>query len=102
MAHPAFVLLVRFKSALSLDEVIEVVNRRIDDFRALGGLTQKYYLHDTASGEYAGLYLWDSADALDEFRDSELRASIADAYQTIGPPRVELYKVFETLRDTVA
>ena len=99
MTHPALILLVRFKSPLSLEEVTKVVEERATEFRALAGLQQKYYLQDPASGEYAGLYLWESPDAVAAYRDSELRASIAEAYRTEGEPRVETYRVFKTLRD---
>ena len=99
MTRPTHVLLAKFKSLLSLGEVQNVLNDRIDDFRALAGLQQKYYLVDPASGEYAGLYLWESAEALSEFRDSELRATIAEAYQTVGEPRVEVFHIFDILRD---
>ena len=98
MADPTVVLLVKFKSPLSLEEVREVVDSRIDQFRALSGLQQKYYLQDTASGEYAGLYFWQSPAALAGFRDSELRNTIAQAYRTVGEPRVEVFEIFETLR----
>lgn len=98
MAHPSTVLLVRFSSPLSLEEVRKVVDERIDQFRALAGLTQKYYLQDTATGEYAGLYLWESPEALDDFRESELRKTIAQAYQAEGDPRIEVYRTFEVLR----
>jgi hypothetical protein len=64
-------------------------------------LQQKYYLQDVASGEFAGLYLWKSPEALAEFRDSELRATIAKAYQVQGEPRVEVYRVAKTLRDDI-
>ena len=100
MAHPKLILLVKFKSALPFEEVMKVVHDRADDFRALGGLQQKYYLEETGTGEYGGLYLWDSAEALDEYRQSELRASIAAAYQAEGEPRVEVFKVLMPLRDT--
>lgn len=98
MTRPTVVLLVRFKSSLSLDEVMSVIYERIDRFRELGGLTQKYYLHDTDSGEFAGLYLWDGPESLDSFLQSELKATIAEAYQVEGAPRVEVYNVVETLR----
>ena len=101
MTHPTVVLHVRFKSSLSLDEVMKVVKERAPEFRALAGLQQKYYLHDTASGEYAGLYLWESPQALAAYRDSELRATIAKAYKTQGEPRVEVYKVLMPLREEV-
>lgn len=99
MSHPAAILLVRFKTSLSLDEVMHVANERAPEFRALAGLQQKYYLADAATGEVAGLYLWDSEKSLAEYRESELRASIAKAYKTEGAPRVEVYKVLMPLRE---
>lgn len=99
MNNPALVLLVRFKSHLSFDEVMKVAEERIDQFRALEGLQQKYYLYDEAADEVAGLYIWESKEAFDAYRDSELRASIAAAYQAVGEPRVTVYRIAEVLRD---
>jgi len=99
MSHPNLVLLVKFHSKLSLDEISEVVNSRADEFRALSGLNQKYYLQDAATGEICGLYLWDSPEALNAYRESELRASIAAAYQATAEPRIEVFNVLKTLRD---
>jgi len=99
MSHPKLVLLVKFHSKLSLDEVLEVMNSRADEFRALSGLKQKYYLQDAATGEYGGLYLWDSPEALNAYRESELRASIAAAYQATTEPRIEVFNVLKPLRD---
>lgn len=99
MPQPAIVLLVKFKSPLSLDEIREVASSRIDQFRALGGLVQKYYLRDKATGEVAGLYLWDSAESLGEYQKSELRRTIAAAYQAQGEPRIEVYDILEILRE---
>jgi heme-degrading monooxygenase HmoA len=99
MNEPALTLLVRFTSRLTLDEVRKVMEERAPEFRTLAGLQQKYYLQDADSGEYAGLYLWESSEALTAYRESELRASIAAAYQAEGEPRVEVYRVIKTLRD---
>lgn len=99
MSHPTLAFLVRFRSRLSLDEVRSVMEKRAPEFRALAGLQQKYYLQDAATGELAGLYLWESQDAFAAYRDSELRATIAEAYQAEGEPRVELYQVVMPLRD---
>ena len=99
MKSPELILLVRFKSSLPLEEVTRVMEERAPEFRALTGLTQKYYLQDPASGEVAGLYLWDSPAAFDEYRESDLRASIAEAYQAQGEPRIEIYRVLSSLRD---
>ena len=89
MKNPEFTLHVRFRSKLTLDQVMKIMDERSPEFRALEGLQQKYYLLDAATGEYAGLYLWESQEALTAYRKSELRASIAKAYQAEGEPRVE-------------
>jgi heme-degrading monooxygenase HmoA len=101
MDEPKIILLVRFKSPLPFEEVRKVVEKRAPEFRALEGLQQKYYLQDTESGEYAGLYLWNSPEALAEYRESELRKSIAEAYRSEGEPRIEVYRVVKTLREDV-
>ena len=99
MPQPEVVMRVRFKSDLTFDQVKESVEARAPEFEALTGLKQKYYLQDVVSGEYAGLYVWESPEALDEFRESELRATIAKAYQAQGEPDIEVYRVFKVLRD---
>jgi len=102
MNEPELTIFVRFKSPLPLDEVMKVMEKRAPEFEALAGLQQKYYLQDTDSGEYAGLYLWASTEAFAAYRDSELRATIATAYQVEGEPRVEVYRVIKTLRNDTA
>lgn len=99
MAQPQQILLVRFRSTLSYDEVVETAKARADDFRALTGLIQKYYVQDAATGEFGGLYLWDSAEALDAYRASALRATIAEAYKVEGQPRLDLLNVVMPLRE---
>ena len=99
MNLPSLILLVKFKSPLSLEEVIKVVDSRIDEFRALKGLQQKYYLQEPSTQEYAGLYLWESKEDFLAYRDSELRATIAKAYQTEGEPRIEVFNVLKPLRE---
>lgn len=99
MDQLAVALLVRFRSALPAEEVMRVARNRLPEFRALRGLRQKYYLHEVDAGEYAGFYLWDSPGDLEEFDASALRATIAEAYRVVGSPRVEVYSVFEVLRE---
>lgn len=102
MSEPKLALLVRVKSRLQFDEIMKIVNERAPEFRALAGLQQKYYLQDSATGEMGGLYLWESQEALDAYRESELRASIAKAYQAEGEPRIEVFRVVKTLRQDPA
>lgn len=99
MSKPTIVFLAKFRPGLSFDEARRVVDERKEAFRALPGLLQKYYLHETSTGEVAGLYFWESPEALSEFAQSELRATIADAYQIEGEPRVEVFEIFDVLRE---
>jgi hypothetical protein len=99
MSQPTLVVLVRLRSSLPRDEVVRVMRERMPQFRAIEGLQQKYYLEDAEAGEYAGLYLWRGPADLAEFNESELRASIAEAYGVVGEPRVEAYTVLTPLRE---
>ena len=98
MSRPVLAMLVKFKSSLSIEEITNVIRDRIDEFRALEGLEQKYYLRDESTGEVGGLYIWRSEDDFTAYRNSALRATIAQAYQTQGEPSVELFSIVETLR----
>lgn len=92
------VLFVKFKSELEEDEVLRVADERIDDFRAMERLCQKYYFKDPQTGEYGGIYIWESADDLAQYRESEISKSIASAYKVIGTPHIEVLEIIETLR----
>lgn len=99
MSQPALVLMVRLRSSLPRDEIVRVMHERMPEFRAIEGLEQKYYLEDPETGEYAGIYLWRSSEDLAEFNESELRATIAEAYGVRGQPRIEVYTVLAALRE---
>lgn len=96
--RPAVMLFVRFKSELPVDELERRYKQRLPDFQALPGLLQKYYLHDKKSGEWAGLYLWDSQAALEKYLESDLRKSIPGVYEIVGAPKVEAADVIDVLR----
>ena len=90
--------IVRFRSELSEEELIETAEARAPEYRALKGLAQKYYLRYPATGEYGAVYFWESEDALEKFRQSELIRSIPDAYQIQGAPGFESANVLMLLR----
>ena len=98
MADAKLLLQVRFKTPLPPDDAMKIARERAPEFRALKGLTQKYYVHDPKTGEMCGLYLWESAEDLNAYRQSELRKSIAAAYLAEGEPRIEVFNVLMTLR----
>ena len=70
---------VRFRSALSDERITELFHVRAPEYLAISGLLQKYYLR-FRSGEYGGVYVWDSAASMERFMASELARSICDVY----------------------
>lgn len=90
--------IVRFRSGLTEDEVLERYRSRAHRYRELGGLVQKYYLR-YATGEHGAVYLWRSEEDLRAFRNSELGRSISDAYRVEGTTEPLTGEVVMTLRD---
>ncbi len=98
-ARPAIMLIVRgLKSKLSPEEFERRYKERLPQFRNVTGLLQKYYSYDEFTGEWAGIYLWDSEESLAEYLESDLRKSIATAYELTKPPRVERFRIVDVLR----
>lgn len=91
--------IVELRTELSEEELLEVAHERAPEFRALPGLVQKYYVRGEGPGEFAGVYLWDSRESMEAFRDSDLARSIPEAYRVTGPPRIEAGEVLFPLRD---
>jgi heme-degrading monooxygenase HmoA len=90
------VQIVRFKSGLSDDEVLEMYETRVPQYRSMKGLKQKYYLQFSETGEHGAVYLWESEAAMKEFRESELGQTISSAYEVQGTPEVILAEVVIT------
>ncbi len=100
MGKPTFVVLVKLGTELDEDELVRRMRERAPQFRALDGLEQKYYLKSMAEpGTYGGLYLWRSLEDVQEYRSSELAATIASAYETVGAPSVDVFEILMPLRD---
>lgn len=91
--------LIKFKTGLGEAELLRRAREREPLFKELPGLLQKYYLKTGKQGEYGGLYVWDSAESLKTYRESELAASIPKAYDVKDLPNFELLDVLFTLRD---
>jgi heme-degrading monooxygenase HmoA len=89
---------VRFRSGLSEDDVLKLMEARAPQYRELPGLLQKYYVRDNRNGGFGGIYIWKSEEALQEFRQSELARSIPEVFQVAGQPDVEQFDVLVVLR----
>lgn len=87
------VLLVKFHSGLPDAEVLRNLEERLPLFRAIPGLIQKYYAREASTGDYVGIYLFESEAALLDYRASELARSIPPVYQIEGTPRIELLEL---------
>jgi len=91
--------IVRFESTLTESQVTRVAEERIEKFRALPGLIQKYYVKLGQPNHYGGIYIWDSMESLKAYRSSELAATIPEAYQIVGAPTLEVLEGLFQLRD---
>jgi hypothetical protein len=50
------------------------------------GLIQKFYGVEKGTGEFTGIYLWDSEASIQEFQQSEPARTIPTAYKAQGRP----------------
>ncbi|HKI77243.1 MAG TPA: hypothetical protein VKA26_01735 [Ignavibacteriaceae bacterium] len=91
--------ITRFKSGLSFDEVNQRFRERSGRYRKVPGLKQKYYVKFTETGEYGGIYLWDSPEALDTWREGNLSETIAETYQVESKPARQIAEVMLVLHD---
>lgn len=99
VAKSKIVLIVKgLKSKLPKGEMDRRYKERMPRFRELEGLLQKFYSYDEATGEWAGIYLWESQAALDVYLASDLRSSIPSAYELVGKPQVERFSIIDVLR----
>lgn len=92
------VLYVKFESSLTEEEVLAVADERADDFRALPGLIQKYYVKASEPNHYGGVYIWESMEAMQAYRESDLAMTIPEAYKIVGAPKLEVLDVLFPLR----
>ena len=94
---PVIIQLVRFASRLTYDEVMERFEARSDQYREVPGLLQKYYVHCPETDEYGGVYVWDSEESLQTWRETNLSSTLAGTYQVKNEPHRELLDVMVVL-----
>lgn len=91
--------LIKFKTRLAEAEAQAIATERAPEFRAIPTLVQKYYLKLGEPNCFAGFYLWELAQALAEFRQSELARTIPSVYRIDGAPEITIGEVMFPLRE---
>ncbi|WP_455197935.1 hypothetical protein [Kaarinaea lacus] len=92
---------VKFETSLSEDELVTVAKDRLDEYLATPGLIEKFYCKYAEPNTYGGVLIWDSMESLKAFSETELAATIPDAYKVVGAPKVEVINSMFELRDTM-
>ncbi|MEX0312917.1 MAG: YdhR family protein [Allomuricauda sp.] len=89
---------IKLKSQLPEDELLKRAKEREPQFKAIAGLLQKYYVKLGQPGQYGGIYVWDSQESLNAYRQSELASSISAAYEISEAPDIEIMDILFQLR----
>lgn len=74
------IVFITYESELSVEEIEALFRERSQTYREMEGLLQKFYLHDEESGRVGGIYVFDSEESRDALFDSDIHASLRDAY----------------------
>ncbi|MEC7772715.1 MAG: YdhR family protein [Bacteroidota bacterium] len=91
--------IIRLKSNLDEVTLLEKAREREPQFKAIPGLLQKYYVKLNGPNEYGGVYVWDSEESAQAFRESELAKGIPKAYEIVEAPNIEVMDILFQLRD---
>ena len=91
------ILFVRVNSGLDTAELERRLLERRPRFLEVPGLAQKYYGRDPQTGAVCGIYFFETSEALEAFRTSELAQTIPSAYEAIEVRR-EAYELLYSLR----
>jgi len=94
-----YVQIIKLKSNLPEEELLIRAKERKPQFEATAGLLQKYYVRRNEPGQYAGIYIWESKEAMAAYKVSELAAGIPAAYEISEPPSIEIMEMMFQLRD---
>ena len=91
-------LIFLFKSGLSSEEILKVSEGRESQYREVKGLVQKYYVQVEEMDRVGGVFVFDTAENLMSFRESELAKSTSEAYRFTEPPHTRVLDIVKTLR----
>ena len=93
----AYILFVRVKTAVEWEDLERRMLERKPRFLEVPGLAQKIYGEEGPDGSMCGVYFFETKEALDNFRESELAKTMGAAYE-VTEVRQEVYRVLYPLR----
>jgi Putative mono-oxygenase ydhR len=100
MENAEAVLLVKFKSKHSAENLLNACQEDLETFRNVFGLIQKYYITEEVTGAITGIYIFESKIARERYWTSELAKDIQIRYGVIPDTlRVERYEMAIVLND---
>ena len=91
--------IIKLKSNLPEEELLIKAKERESQFKNIPGLLQKYYVKTGQSGQYGGIYIWESQESLNAYQKSDLAKSIPEAYEIVEAPNIEMMDILFQLRD---
>lgn len=91
--------IIKLKSNLPEEELLNKAREREPQFKEIKGLVQKYYVKTGQPGQYGGIYVWDSPESLQSYRESDLAKSIPEAYEIVEAPNIEMMDILFQLRN---
>jgi hypothetical protein len=94
------ILFVRISSNLDSKELEQRAIKRKPECLEVPGLIQKIYGRDPESGDWCGIYFFESKEALAAFRETELAKTIPVAYEATEVRR-EIFEVMYPLKPNV-
>jgi len=100
MKNAEAVLLVKFRSTLSPEDLQRTCLEDLDVFRNVPGLLQKYYISEEFTGAISGFYIFENKKARATFWNSELAKNIPARYGGIPESfRIEEYEMAIVLNE---
>ncbi len=94
------ILIFLFKSGLPFEEIAKTSEEKADQYKKVPGLIQKYYVQDKSSERVGGVFVFDSIENLQAFKDSDLAKSTAEVYKFLDPPHTQVLKIAKVLHET--
>lgn len=95
------VVLITYESELPPDEVAARFRERSGKYREMEGLVQKLYFRDEATGRFGGIYVFDSEASRDALFETDIHATLREAYAVKGDVDISTFHLEFPLYDSV-